>query len=186
MDRAIEQMKTLWCSWGRHKVIRHPEAKEQYPNGSICLECQVQIMGNLEKTVFMPELSEAMKLRARVEWEKNRARMVAAAPLRRADPTAEGVVYYMRINGRIKIGYTSDLTKRSRAYPPDTELLAVEPGGRDLEHQRHVQFARYLDRGREWFTEGPLLVEHIRSVADSYSVPSELMYRFKKHRGSNA
>lgn len=186
MEREIERASTLWCSWGRHKTVPSPMVKEQYPQGTICIQCQVQIMAGLEKAVFMPELSEAMRRKALLKWQAERKRTLALAPIREADPSAPGLVYYMRINGRIKIGYTTDLTKRSRAYPPDSELLAVEPGDPELERLRHTQFSRYLERGREWYTDGELLLNHIDDLADQYRVPHELMYAYTKHRGSNA
>lgn len=178
----MSKPRTFWCSWGRHRTIPHPELKEQYANGTICMECQFEIMGGLEKVTYMPEISEAMRIRGRKEWSVKRSRALASAPLHDAAPDAEGIVYYARISGHIKIGYTTDLTKRSKAYPPDTELLAVEPGDRQLEHRRHVQFARYLQRGREWFTEGPTLIEHIEALAKQYRVPHELMHSYTKHR----
>lgn len=186
MERALRAEETLWCSWGRHMVIPSAVAKEHFSRGTMCLRHQIEIMESLENVVQMPELSEALRLRKRKQWDIKRARAVATAPLKSADPTADGVVYYMRINGRIKVGFTTDLTKRSRAYPPDTELLAVEPGGKSLERRRHEQFSRYLDRGREWFVEGPGLVEHIRSLSETYPVPTELMHKYTKHRGTNA
>lgn len=147
--RAEQAEPNLWCSWGRHHTYRYPVVKEHYRAGTICLGCQVEIMGNLEKAVFMPELSEAMRILARKRWDEARARAVAEAPLRADSTDLEGVVYYIRINGQVKIGYTTNLTRRSRNYPPGSELLAVEPGSREVEAQRHRQFARALARGRE-------------------------------------
>ena len=60
------------------------------------------------------------------------------------------VVYYIRFGDRIKIGTTGNLTGRLMTLPHD-ELLATEPGGIELEKQRHRQFAADLVAGREWF-----------------------------------
>src|SRR5690606_22269051 len=94
-----------------------------------------------------------------------------------------GHVYYMRINGRIKIGYTANLRQRSRNYPPGTELLAVEPGTRELERQRHARFSRSLAQGREWFAESDELMEHIRVLADAHGIPADVMHAYSVHEG---
>lgn len=75
-------------------------------------------------------------------------------------------VYYIRLGGLIKIGTSSDLLARLRKYPPMAELLAVEAGGRDVEGQRHEQFAhlRQFRKNSEWFKSGPDLEDHIAAL----------------------
>lgn len=106
-----------------------------------------------------------------------------AKAMRDADPNASGWVYYMRINARIKIGYTANLRQRSRNYPPGTELLAVEPGDSETEKRRHNQFSRSLAQGREWFAESPDLTEHIAALAAQYATPTAAMHEYSKHEG---
>jgi hypothetical protein len=48
-------------------------------------------------------------------------------------------VYYVRQGILVKIGTTIDLRTRFRNLRP-TEILAIEPGGYDLEAERHAQF----------------------------------------------
>lgn len=81
-----------------------------------------------------------------------------------ADPWAhEGsVVYYLRFCCRVKIGFTGDLKKR-RQDIPHHEVLAIEPGGRLMESNRHAQFADLRDIG-EWFMYGPALKAHIKEL----------------------
>jgi len=180
--RAEAASHDLWCSWGRHETFRHPELKEHYAAGTICIGCQVEIMGNLEKVVFMPEISEAMRRQARVLWEARRAQSVFEGSLKEKAPDSEGLVYYIRINGQVKIGYTTNLKQRSRSYPPGSELLAVEPGTPEWERQRHVQFDRFLVRGREWFMESPELQEHMAALVEEYGRPQRLMHSYTKHK----
>lgn len=73
------------------------------------------------------------------------------------------VVYYVMRGGLIKIGTTANFAERMRALDPD-EVLATEPGGRDLEKARHKQFAALLAKRQEWFTPGPELREHIETL----------------------
>jgi hypothetical protein len=79
-------------------------------------------------------------------------------------------VYYIRCAGAaglIKIGTAVDPRKRlSQLQTGSGEtltLLAVEPGGLDVERRRHRQFRAYRVRG-EWFRAEPALLRHIEAV----------------------
>lgn len=85
------------------------------------------------------------------------------------------VVYYLRIGNHIKIGYSANLASRMGGYPPDTEVLAVEPGGRDLERLRHRQFAHQLRMGLEWFAPSLDLLLHIESLRSVAEEPGSLL-----------
>ena len=82
----------------------------------------------------------------------------------------QGIVYYIRRGGLIKIGYTARFVNRMRALAPD-ELLAVEPGNLRLEAGRHQQFAAFRVEGREWFAPEPELLAHIALMASIYETP---------------
>lgn len=174
----------LWCSWGDHHTFKHKYLKEQFDNGSMCMKCQLDMVSNVEAVVELPTLTEAIARRGRANHLEKKQDAIMATIRVAADPGADGWVYYMRINGHIKIGYTANLRQRSRNYPPGTELLAVEPGTRDLEKQRHGQFSRSLAQGREWFAESDALTAHIEKLAAEYVTPTALMYSYTKHEGS--
>lgn len=82
--------------------------------------------------------------------------------------TRQHRVYYVRVGDLIKIGMTARLRQRLNAYPPDAQLLAVEPGGEALEGQRHHQFRHLLAHRKEWFRPGPDLMDHIAKVSERY------------------
>ena len=72
------------------------------------------------------------------------------------------VVYYLRWRDQVKIGTSSTPRRRLAAIRHD-ELLAFEPGGREREHERHVQFAP-LRLGGEWFTASDDLLTHAATL----------------------
>jgi Meiotically up-regulated gene 113 len=74
-------------------------------------------------------------------------------------------VYYMRIGDCIKIGTTRSMKKRISDLQPD-EVLAVEPGDRTVERERHRQFAHLRVRG-ERFRVAPDLLAHIKAIHDA-------------------
>lgn len=75
-----------------------------------------------------------------------------------------GVIYYLEVGDFLKIGYTRDLWRRMREYPPNAVLLAHEEGTPDDERALHKQFAVYLESGREWFRDVPEIRNHIDQV----------------------
>ena len=83
-------------------------------------------------------------------------------PVRDSGEPHEEVVYYVRFQNLIKIGYTGNLAQRMQNVPHH-KVLAVEPGGPDLESDRHKQFAHHREIG-EWFRPGDDLIEHIKAV----------------------
>lgn len=86
---------------------------------------------------------------------------------------AQSVVYYVRMrSGRIKIGFSTAMKNRVAALRVDPgQVLATEPGGRDLERARHEQFAdlRY-DRWEE-FRADERLMSHIARVREANGPP---------------
>jgi hypothetical protein len=81
------------------------------------------------------------------------------------------VVYYIRLpNGLIKIGTSSQMLDRLRRHRHDrgeVEVLAIEPGGRDLEAERHQQFAELRVGRFEHFEPGDELLAHIADLRQS-------------------
>jgi hypothetical protein len=74
------------------------------------------------------------------------------------------VVYYLRLDERVKIGTTYHPHRRFAALPHD-EVLAFERGGRGLERQRHTEFADDRLGSSEWFALTPRLRDHIAGLA---------------------
>lgn len=181
--KAARANKNLWCSLGRHRTERHLTLQEDFRGGTVCMQCQFKIVENLESVLELPAVTEAMARMARLRHVEKKQRAKIRAMTRETGATGDGLVYYMRINGRIKIGYTTNLPQRSRNYPPGTELLAVEPGTRETEAKRHMQFSRSLAQGREWFAESEDIKTHMDGLAATYGIPRELMYRHSRHEG---
>lgn len=76
------------------------------------------------------------------------------------------VVYFIRRADLIKIGYTADFALRMAALLPD-DILAVEPGDRELEQRRHRQFHKSRVSG-EWFRPTAALGTLIRELQDAH------------------
>lgn len=79
------------------------------------------------------------------------------------------VVYYLAVGpNTVKIGTTTDLAARMRSLRTDMQyVLAVEPGGRDVERERHEQFAASRIGRREDFRVTDALQQHINQLMDA-------------------
>ncbi|HVX07020.1 GIY-YIG nuclease family protein [Humibacter sp.] len=87
------------------------------------------------------------------------------------------VVYYLRLDTRIKIGTTGNLGQRMRRLWHD-ELVAIEPGDRLLERSRHEQFARYRLGPSEWFERSPEIADHVARLSLGAGDPWALYARW--------
>lgn len=111
-----------------------------------------------------------------IYWrESKRRRQAAQERVEKAEAkrgNREGsVVYYARIGDYIKIGYTTRLRNRLRTLRAD-QLLAIEPGGSELEAQRHREFAaERIDLRRENFRASQRLLEHVMATLDAHGLP---------------
>lgn len=81
------------------------------------------------------------------------------------------LVYYVQIGDYIKIGFSTRLRRRYATLRAD-RLLAIEPGGPELERARHRDFAAdRIDMRRENFRQSQSLLEHIADLRDCYGLP---------------
>jgi len=99
-----------------------------------------------------------------------------------------GTIYYVQSGGHIKIGWTSDLTKRMRQYPPNCQLLANHPGTRADEHRLHKRFAAHRSHGREWYPLVPVILHHIDMMKTKHGAPDAVAFgaqpvTIPQHRG---
>lgn len=94
------------------------------------------------------------------EQASRRAREVAAA--------VPGFIYYLQVGEYLKIGFTANLDRRMREYPPNARLLACHYGTPDDERELHVRFAAFRDAGREWYLDVPEIRAHIEKVNEEH------------------
>jgi hypothetical protein len=80
-------------------------------------------------------------------------------------PPRRSFIYYIRTGGRIKIGHTTNLSRRLSQYPPDVEILYLQNGDKTLERTEHQRFRCYLADGREWFQDRPEVTHPIAEMA---------------------
>ena len=75
-----------------------------------------------------------------------------------------GVVYFIRLGSRIKIGYTTDVIRRMSALPHE-EFLGMVPGTMRDEARCHAAF-NHIRMAGEWFEDTPDLRAFIAATID--------------------
>jgi hypothetical protein len=86
---------------------------------------------------------------------------------RQATKGVDIVYYLLRADGTIKIGTSRRPLTRLAEHKrrgENGEVVAIEFGGRDLERQRHLEFAHLRDGRFEHFDAAPDLMAHIATL----------------------
>ena len=130
-----------------------------------------------DSTLSARDQAALAELRRRAQEQRARMTPPAPDPIAAAAPEPEpSVIYYVQVMSHIKIGWTSNLEKRMKSYPPNSELLAVHPGTRADEQKLHKRFAAHRSHGREWYPLVPPLLEHIKRMVDQYGKPDAVHF----------
>lgn len=85
---------------------------------------------------------------------------------------SKGQIYILRLNGLIKVGWSSNLVKRFKAYGPDVEVLCHYPASRQDETLMHRQLRPYLKKGREWYEDCQLLADVVAKAIEHHGPPT--------------
>lgn len=83
----------------------------------------------------------------------------------------DGDIYFIRLNGLVKVGWSRDLRQRVRSYGASAELLVSYPATRDDETYLHRQLRPALAKGREWYEDGPVVQAFIDEALSKYGEP---------------
>ena len=129
----------------------------------VCHSCGVKIAVHHAGDA---DLALGVQREQQIQREQAKARRDAAY-------AGQSQVYYIRIGDHIKIGYSTNLKQRiSQLRLQRSALLATEPGGRELEKERHRQFsADRIVSNREDFEPSPRLMAHIDAILAEHGRP---------------
>lgn len=166
INRSTRHVKR--CVW--------PECREPLSSfriGPLCMFHAWAIYEAVERSDALPVTDARLAVSERRKAERDRQQELA-----RTRGQLPGWIYYIRTDGKVKIGYSADVRQRMRSYPPESELLAVHPGTRNLEADMHRRFVGSRAAGREWFRETPDLTEHIAQVVAQFGDPVKHRYHF--------
>jgi hypothetical protein len=76
----------------------------------------------------------------------------------------QGWIYFLELDEKIKVGWTSNLEKRLRSYPPHARVVVSYPATRADERDMHRTLRTELVAGREWYGRTPLVLNCMRDA----------------------
>lgn len=174
-DRNAQILRCAWPGcWDRIWMDRRLEVCETHAN---------EVFNAMGSEIHERVKARAAQHRETQLWHLERqvaalkAQLAAAEVVKAKTERAKaqgpkvGTIYYLRSGANIKIGWTGDLRQRMRGYPPDTTILATEPGTRADETRLKRMFKVHLTHGNEWFAMVPSLTHHIAQVKAKHGEP---------------
>lgn len=166
------------CVIGNHAVDDQSDLMYRADGSWLCIVHVLEITEAYELTKAKEGVSRHNMIR---EWNRRETARNKETRLKEMGTSSflsPGFIYYLRIGQHIKIGYTADVNKRMRAYPPSAELLAIHPGTKQTEKDIHAQFGEHLDRGREWFSQGQSLTTHVTAAREQFGDPAVFAHSY--------
>lgn len=109
---------------------------------------------------------------AQVHREQIRYGSQRAAVIDANGGSSKGQLYFVRLNGLVKVGWSAELVKRLKAYGPDVEILCHYPGTRQDETLMHRQLKPYLAKGREWFEDCKVVEDIVAGIVQQHGPPT--------------
>ena len=129
--------------------------------GLVCTMHGVQIWGHVEKARDKTGFHVAEAVERHLTREERQAELNAQA-LRAT--RAEGEIYFLALDDKVKVGWTSNLEQRMKSYPPHSRLIVTYPGSRADERDLHRTLATSRVAGREWYERTPHVMSTIREA----------------------
>lgn len=137
--------------------------------GLVCIRHGVEIWQQVQRSKGEPEIHQIA-----VESVAERERKLDEAHRKNIEfNKRHGQIYYLRLDEKIKIGWSANLGQRLMSYPPHMVLLADHPGNRADERDLHRTFRPSLAAGREWYHPTQELLDHIQRIIKSQCITHE-------------
>lgn len=177
-DKRVRAIQT--CVWPDCTDAVHRVADGMRPI-PLCNYHAFEAHKRLEADVADLRIVASMRRQVTVErgetWTTEARKLKRDAQLRADNP---GWIYYLRVDDTIKIGFTVDLRRRLKEYPPNAELLAVHGGSKTIEKDLHHTFRGSLTARREWFTPSAAVTDHIAKVIAEHGEPTRFRPGYKE------
>lgn len=87
-----------------------------------------------------------------------------AAKKRTQASLTPGWIYFLTLDDKIKVGWTSNLENRLKSYPPHARMVVTYPATRADERDLHRSLKTELVAGREWYSRTPVVLRCMRDA----------------------
>jgi hypothetical protein len=87
-------------------------------------------------------------------------------------PQSLGTIYVIQVGDRLKIGFSTRIKQRIKAYPPGSVVLAFHESVYPIdEKELHDRCTQYRIAGREWYRDAPEMREIIAEMVAKHGEP---------------
>lgn len=149
-----------------YRQVEYRDPNKRLP---LCIRHQLIVWHQVQGSRDIPGVIEANNELIRERQERADAEHEAAKRAHLAKQ--DGHIYYIRLNGLIKAGWTRSLHNRLRAYGPDVEILCHHKGSRQDETTLHRNLRPFLARGREWYEDCDGMRDIIAKAVERHGEP---------------
>lgn len=150
-------------------AFRRPDSRDPAKVLPLCIEHALIAWQNVQMDKHEPliiETNEMLLERAKAEEAEQQE-----AAKRRRRQSMNGHIYFVSINGLVKVGWSRDVHERLRAYGPLAKVLCIYPGSRMDETNLHRQLRPVLARGREWYEDCKVIADFVAKAVEQYGEP---------------
>lgn len=158
-----------WRSWRREAA----PVSEYLP---LCPRHETIVAKQAEDTWNHPDVVAMREKLARQQVTREVQREERLDILGESGGAKQGQIYFVRLNGLIKVGWSLRLRTRLKAYGASAQILCHYPASRADETHLHRQLRPYLAMGREWYQDCKLLNDVIAQAVKQYGEPSIYPY----------
>lgn len=155
-----EELK--WFSRRRFDDVKARDPEKVLP---LCLRHEVLVWQRVQlvkgETAVIETNQELLEREAEAEAARKRRRM----------ENLNGHIYFVRLNGLVKVGWSRSVHDRLRAYGPLADVLCIYPGSRMDETTLHRQLRPVLARGREWYEDCKIIADFAAKAVEQHGPP---------------
>lgn len=153
-----------------------PAPRDASQHLPLCTRHLVMVAASASAAWVNPDVVEARQTLARKVVAEQVERERKADLLHESNGAEQGQIYFVRLNGMVKVGWSSKLRSRLKSYGASAEVLVHYPASRQEETDLHRNLRPYLAKGREWYQDCQLVTDMVASLVKRYGEPTLLPY----------
>jgi hypothetical protein len=146
-----------------------PDPSRKLP---VCTRHATIIHGQSDKRMDDPTYLEMRESLARQRVLKEHKLAAEWDCIEESGGATQGQIYFVRLNGMVKVGWSLKLRSRLKAYGASAEILCHYPASRSDETYMHRQLRPFLAKGREWYEDCKLISDVVAGIIEQHGEPT--------------
>lgn len=138
----------------------------------LCYEHGLIAWRQVQKVSDLPVIIETAAAIEKREQERALAEVRRRVAARGGKGDHEGLMYFVRINNLVKVGWTQNLPRRLKEYGAGAVLLVHYPATSEEETELHRSLRPALAKGREWYHDGDVIQLFVKNALQRHGPPT--------------